>query len=391
MNKIKIIHVHGDIKFFKLSNSFDSPEFENTIVFIGKKVDYDLITDDKIVYFERKVFKVDHFVDYCKNADLIVFYAIDIVATRIILALPKNIKIGWRFFGFELYSRCKESFITKNTKLLIDEEIKIEVEKELIKKRHKNRDSFIINLKQKLHSILFPKKDDFLQAITRCDLFFGLFEEEHNMLKGFFPNLPTFIPISIDALPSISPVLIDNKVNKKENYILVGNSRNYWNNHFEILEIIKKTKSKVEFKTMLFLNYGYEGIYYKKLLEFAKKLNQVIIIEDFLSIEEFNKLSRNCAALVLNSKRQLAGNNIRKAFEYGTKVYLHENNLFFKYFKDNGFVVFSVSDFEKDYETGNLILDNSSAQNNYQKLLILIENNSHLKFQKNIKEYFKKN
>lgn len=381
MDKYKIIHIHGDIKFFKLSNAFHSPEFENSLVFIGKRVDYELISDDKIIYFERKNLIIDHFVDFCKNADLIVFYGIDLIATKIILALPKHIKIGWRFFGFELYSRCKEPFITNTTKLLLEEESKIEKENALLKKQQENRNSFYLNFKQKLHSIVFPKKNYFLEAISRCDLFFGLFEEEHLMLKKFFPNLPPFISVSID---SITSTLIDNIGQKKENYFLVGNSRNYWNNHFEILEIIKNTNNSHHYKAMLFLNYGYEGNYFKKLHEFAQKINKVVIIEDFLNNDEFNKLSKNCAALVLNSKRQLAGNNIRKAFEYGTKVYLNESNLFFKYFKDNSFVLFNIEDFEKDFENGNLVLDKDAAQHNYNQLLILIENNSNLIFQNKV-------
>ena len=131
------------------------------------------------------------------------------------------------------------------------------------------------------------------------------------------------------------------KINK-ENYFIVGHNRLIWNNHLDILEVIKRTKNSGEFKTCLFLNYGQKGYYFNKLVEFAQSIPDVVLIEEFMTLPEFEAFYVKCAALVINSKRQLAGNNIRKAFEHGTKVYLDPDNSFYDYFKNNNFIIYNL-------------------------------------------------
>jgi hypothetical protein len=373
MKKYSVAHIHSDKKFLQLGDAFFSAEFNNKLIFIGDKIDTTGKFKNDIHFFEKNKKSVAKIIGACQDIDLVIFYSIDEIVIKIILELPKKYKIGWRFFGFELYARNREKYITNTTQAIIDEGNML------------NNSGFIYGAKSKLRFILkLYQKHLFLKAISRCNLFFGLYEEEYLMLKKEYPNLPHFIPVSLNMdflqTKSLSDV-------KKEKYILVGNNRNLWNNHLDILEIIKRNKNGGDYKAKLLLNYGNRGYYYKKLMQFASSIEDVELIEEFMSMEDFDKLYLKCAALVINSKRQMAGNNIRKALEHGTKVYLNTANSFYDYLKNNNFIVYNIQEFESDFLTGNLLLDKESAQHNFNQLIELTKKNSDKIFRNNVLKF----
>lgn len=372
LKKIRVAHIHLDKKFFRLGDAFFSSEFENQLFFFGSTNEPMSYAGSEIKIFEKNQNSIASLINFCADFDLVVFYSLDNFLASVVLQLPKNITIAWRFFGFELYLKDKEKYYSESTRKVLKEEWNSQ--KNLFK-----------SVKRFLKTIL--KKDTktvFLNAISRCNIFFGLYEEEYALLKKDFPNLPFFIPVSL-----IMDYLEDQVLPKinKENYFIVGHNRLIWNNHLDILEVIKRTKNSGEFKTCLFLNYGQKGYYFNKLVEFAQSIPDVVLIEEFMTLPEFEAFYVKCAALVINSKRQLAGNNIRKAFEHGTKVYLDPDNSFYDYFKNNNFIIYTIQDFEKDYEQGNLKLDQASAQHNYNCLVALTKLNSSKRFRANVMHF----
>lgn len=373
MKKYSVAHIHSDKKFLQLGDAFFSAEFNNKLIFIGDKIDTTGKFENDIHFFEKNKNSVAKIIGACKDIDLVIFYSLDEIAIKIILELPKKNKIGWRFFGFELYARHREKYITNTTQAIIEEGNIL------------NNSSFVYGAKSKLRFILkLYQKHLFLKAISRCNLFFGLYEEEYLMLKIEYLNLPHFIPVSLNMDFLQTKSLSDEK---KEKYILIGNNRNLWNNHLDILEIIKRNKNGGDYKAKLLLNYGNRGYYYKKLMQFASSIKDVELIEEFMSIEDFDKLYLKCAALVINSKRQMAGNNIRKALEHGTKVYLNTANSFYEYLKNNNFVVFNIQEFESDFLTGNFLLNKESAQHNFNQLIELTKKNSDKIFRNNVLKF----
>ena len=375
MKKIKIVHIHSDSKFLKLGDAFFSSEFENELVFLGNKNNFETTLGSELHFFDKSKNSVKSIVDFCSDFDLVVFYSIDALATKIILALPKKMKIGWRFFGFELYYKNKNKYYTEYTKQILEQELNT---KNTPLRRLKNS---ILSLLKNYDNALF------LKAISRCNLFFGLYEEEYLILKKDFPNLPFFIPVSLnmDSLEEKSIAI------QKEKYFLVGHNRIIWNNHFDILDIIKRNKNTGNYQASLLVNYGQKGFYFKKLVQYAQSIQDVVLIEEFMSIEEFDQLYLKCSALVINSKRQMAGNNIRKALEHGTKVYLDPENSFYDYLKNNGFLIYTIQQFESDYASGNLTLNPEMAQFNYNKLVELTKNNSSVTFRANVIRFLNEN
>lgn len=372
MKTYKIAHIHSDKKFIKLSDTFFCPEFTNQLAFIGKSSDCDDRIGEKITFFDGATTSPATVAEFCFDFDMVVFYSLDKLAVQIVLQLPPTIKVGWRFFGYELYDKHKDRFVTKQTKKILSESLSV-------KAKVKN------SIKKLLHLVSKPQSElDFKAALSRCDLFFGLYDEEYALLKGMYPNMPQFLPISFHA-----DFLKENhsEIADKENYFLVGNSRNLWNNHFEILDIIRKSKNEYQNEAVLFLNYGQKGYYFEKLKTFANALKGVRVIDDFLAFDEFVKIYSKCAALVINSKRQLGGNNIHTALRSGTKVYLSTENSFYHSMVRLKFFVYTIEDFEKDYAEGNLKLDAEKANHNSNLLLKLASERSYENFQKAILKF----
>lgn len=372
IKKIKVAHIHLDKKFFRLGDAFLSPEFENQLLYLNNNPEPQVYGINTVKIFDKNLNTIASIVQFCSGFDLVVFYSLDHFLASIMLGLPPKTKVAWRFFGFELYYKNKEKYFSETTKKILLEEWNSQ--KTVIKTIKK----FLVTFLRR------ENKTVFLKAIARCNLFLGLYEEEYRLLKKDFPQLPYFIPVSLltDLEDKILPKL------NKDFFFIVGHNRLIWNNHFDILQIINRNKNSGNFKACLFLNYGQKGYYFKKLVEFARKIDQVELIEDFMTLQEFENFYVNCAALVINSKRQMAGNNIRKAFELGTKIYLDPANSFYTYFKNNNFKVYTIQDFEEDFKLGNLKLDQAAAQHNYDCLVSLTKLNSNQRFRDNIIQYF---
>src|SRR5699024_9863889 len=65
----------------------------------------------KVAKFYNKN-ELNQVINLCKTADLVVLYDLDILKCKIALALPDNVKIAWRFFGHELYSRMQHEVLS---------------------------------------------------------------------------------------------------------------------------------------------------------------------------------------------------------------------------------------------------------------------------------------
>jgi len=365
---IKVVHIHLDKKFFRLGDAFLSSEFENQLLYLSNNPEPQVCGGNPVKIFDKNQNTIASIIQFCSDFDLVVFYSLDTYLGSIMLGLPPKTKVAWRFFGFELYYKNKEKYFSETTKKILLEEWNSK------KTVFKTIKKFLVTFLRR------ENKTVFLKAISRCNLFLGLYEEEYKLLKKDFPQLPYFIQVSFltDLEDSILPKL------NKENFFIVGHNRLIWNNHFDILKIINRNQNTGNFKACLFLNYGQKGYYFNKLVEFARKMEQVELIEDFMTLQEFENFYVNCAALVINSKRQMAGNNIRKAFELGTKIYLDPANSFYTYFKNNNFKVYTIEDFEKDFKLGNLKLDQATAQHNYNCLVSLTKLNSNKIFRENV-------
>lgn len=346
-----VYHIHSDPKFINDSLHFDFEDYINTIVYIGNSAEIKNQTPFHLIAIPKSINVVTKISKICKDAQMVVLY--DLNTEKIALAnkLSKEVKILWRFFGHELYGRKQKDFLSDNSLELLKQQ-----KTSLF---NKIKMSFSHRFKRSLQIVLFNYNYNFEEAVKRIDIFLCLFEEEFKLLNTHFKGLPEFVQIPIFK----SEIKLDlHKNTQNKNKLIIGNSRNAYNNHLDILEITRKHKN---LNLVLPFSYGTKSIYSKKVAEIAESQN-IKVIKDFMPYDAYVNLLKNSAALVSNSYRQMAIGNIQIAIRYGMKLYLNKKNSVYKVLKNHNFHVFTIEDFKHDISLKNLSLSEKEVVQNFK-------------------------
>lgn len=154
--------------------------------------------------------------------------------------------------------------------------------------------------------------------------------------------------------------------------ILVGNSSDSSNNHLDILEIIRQRS--IPNLVYMPLTYGDSG-YKKYLNEHIKDYNQLLIQDSFISMDEYVKMLTKCRVAIFGHMRQQALGNIGIAMQIGMKVFFYKDSICYKYFKKNGYAVYSI-EHDLSNETVNQPLPSELVEINRSKIneMFLYEN-----------------
>lgn len=362
-NKHNIIHIHSDLKFIHDVDRYNHKQFFNTLIIIGDKRVLKEQYNNIALFFPQDNNNIEEIVTICKTADLIIINSLDNFKIKIVLALPNNIKVGWRFFGFELYDKRKYLFLSNKTKKIFSNNLKS------ILKFYKKKFEVIAE------TDIFPKlgiKSPFIDAVERINFILCICEDEFNLLQNLYSSIsiPSFVKIPIISLQNITN---DDIPIKKSNMIILGNSRSFYNNHIDLLDNIRNSSSNYGTFKMLF-SYGDEDLYTKKIREVASTSSNIEIIEDFMEMNEFYKLYKSSKAFIHNGYRQMAMGNIFAALNSGVKVYLTDQNVLKEWFLKNDILIFSIKNFIRDYENNDIELTQEQIANNRRSLKIMIEN-----------------
>lgn len=385
INKIKIIHVHTDYKFIIPSlPAYEGKYFENKVLVIEGETEYNGGIEKNVLIYKRADIdnKFNEIIKICSENYLVVLWGLDKIKCKIALSLPEKVKIAWRFFGYELYGRKKDLFLSEKSKAALrssDSELNLFLSK--LKKV----------LKPTYYMIAYGRRQNeiFYKAMKRITYFIALSSEEYQMLLFYWPLLPKFVKapspkIEINGA-ALYKILLRRNLYAKEG-IVIGNSRQVYNNHFDIIELIDACGKKIDYQYNILFSYGGNGLYQERLINSVKEKNYFNLIEDFLSAEEFINFYKNTTALVINAYRQMAGANINLALKYGVKVYLNERNIHYHYLKNEGFEIFTIEDFNQDLHDKNLSLNYDVAYYNLKRLKGLSEKYSISEFQKTLYE-----
>lgn len=363
MKKMIVVHVYADRKFVSEIAKYESKHIENRLIFLGDEFEVQSMFSGTVSFYLPQKNQINNIVAACIDADLVVINELDDFKAQIALQLPKNKKIAWRFYGYELYAKIRAEVTSKATQEILNQQ--------------GNQLSIMSEMRRKIVK-RFPIFSVFHRAMNRCDYFIGVIEEEYVQLlaRGF--KLPTFLPIPINYRQGAL------KAYAKEPFIIVGNSRSYYNNHMDILRIVRKVQEPM-FTIKLFFNYGSDSSYAATIRGEANKIPGVEIIETFLSKDEFEAIYQRAAALVINGYRQMALGNIFAALKFGTKVYLSEKNPAWKWLRDNEIQVFSVENqFADDLNSGNLVLPYTTAYLNAEAVRNMADRYTPADFQESI-------
>lgn len=347
INKHKpvIVHIHTDYKFVGGFTSYDNQSFTNKTIILENEIKYKGLYTDQAILMEANLSLIDKIIEICFDADIVILYGLCNLKSYIAISLPENIIIIWRFFGSELYGKMLDKVTTRAT------------QKYLYKGLPKRLYFFLKYSKKMLKRIINEDEDYtlFNRAVNRINYMLLLCREEYEYLKLSFTNLPQFIQLPFRPISNASPDL-SIKLKQDKPIIIVGNSRSYYNNHFDIISIINNNSKKSDYIFTLLLNYGNKTKYYEDLIKLTSKKSYYKIVEDFINPTEFLTFYNPISAVVLNVKRQMAVGNIFIAIRSGVKIYLNKDNVFYNFLINEGFFINTIQDFIADLESGNTTL-----------------------------------
>lgn len=344
----KIIHIHSDRKFIMDSDRFASEFFDNELLILDSKNSFNKEYHNKALFFDPNPENLIKILAIVNTADILIIYNLDFFKSQIVNRVDKRVKIIWRFFGTELYSRKLHLVLST-----------------------KSRSFFIPKLiKEKVKSIFrffFQNEKSFYRAIKRSDAIVCVFKEEYEYLIRHWNQLPKFIPLSLDKLPYTKEIDFELEYPKK-NIVVFGNSRSYYNNHLDILELVETCNLNNKINIKILFNYGAENAYTDKVREKAAGIEKAILIDSFMPPDEFNDYYGPVAAFVNNSYRQFSLGNIMSALPRGVKIYLNNKNPTYTWFKNVGLNIYEIADLKNDLETGNIHLTKSEITHNLKCL-----------------------
>jgi hypothetical protein len=161
---------------------------------------------------------------------------------------------------------------------------------------------------------------------------------------------------------------LSNRIKENEvitgNNILVGNSAAITNNHLDILKLLEKHKISYNSNIIIPLSYAGDNTFKQFLLKKIKKSNQTNIkfLTDFISIDKYCNILNTCQYAIFGHIRQQAMGNIYRCLYQGSKVFLYEESVAYKYLKEQGYVIYAIEDIN-NYELNTPLSENEKHHN----------------------------
>lgn len=137
-------------------------------------------------------------------------------------------------------------------------------------------------------------------------------------------------------------------------YVLVGNSADPSNHHFDVLDQLAATGNS-ELNVIAPLSYGDRG-YAQKVIARGKELfgNKFSALQDFMPRKEYEELLKKIDIAIFNHDRQQALGNIITLLGFGKKVYIRNNLTHWDFFVGIGVSINNISDIKITVQTPEL-------------------------------------
>lgn len=274
------------------------------------------------------------FRDDVKQFDVVYLHSLKSLPPEIIPQIPRDIKVVWFGWGWDMYEG-KVPIIP--IKLYMPETAKV---------YNRCNGAIAQVLKQVRNKLLRVKEYSyFKQLLSRIDYFSGVFPYEYSLIQK---EHPYFKAVKLDyyygSTSFFIPDVPDYHVQMGKKNIIIGNSSNPTNNHLDVLKILKNSKCS-DFNSLIIpLSYGGDPDYVKIVKKSADKLfpNKVNALDNFLPLNEYFDLVKNCKTAIYAHERQQASDNIFMQILYGSRVFLSEHNLAFTFLRNLGLHIYSL-------------------------------------------------
>lgn len=338
-----IVHIATDEKFINSAYwQFNSiGEGEHIFYILLKNINEELRFVDlrkDMHLISSSVKELKEFGKSLSKVDLVCFHGLDYHSSIVLNSLPKQTKVLWILFGFEVYNNpylhdFKKNVGTRTFNYFLLMNIKSKI-KGLLKKRFRNL--FYI-LKERT----FSPYHEMLKAMKRANYCGVLYEEEFQLVKQ---KLGTEIEFVKFCYYPIEKMIENGDARVSGDNILLGNSASYTNNHLEAFELLSQFELNLR-KVITPLSYGNE--FYKTEIEkkgkniLGKNFQPVI---KFMPLHVYNNYIAQCSIVVMNHYRQQAVGNVLTMIWMGAKVYLDKRSTLYHYLTRIGVSVCDISE-----------------------------------------------
>ena len=342
MEKKKIIHfviddifINDSIKCFT-----ESGLTENAFYFVSNDKNYTLafknaaiqiISDDEALSLVKK----DGF-------DALILHSLYALPPYILRAVNSKAKVIWFAWGYDIYTNYfpYKPLVPIKTykKLTHNANCRLDLKKE------KTR------ITEPLKRIIYREKFSnkiIKSALSRIDLFGGVFEEEYDLLNN---NVPCFRAKRIRH-NYIHPEEFELKelecIQRYEgDNILLGNSAGATNNHIDVMYLLHKAiggKSN-GIKIICPLSYGGKKDYIDKVIKTGRNLfgDSFVPLTSFLPLDEYNSLVQSCSSVLMGHLRQAAVGNCLTSMWMGLKLFMYEDSMNYQHYSKEGLTIFSL-------------------------------------------------
>lgn len=344
-----ILHLLIDEKFsdYVVSQfSAKSMQSDFAIVSFTREMKHFHHVNSVLYYNQTKQEDLDQLLEHIQTYNAVVFHGLfepwqDWLLERI----PSSIKVAWSVWGGEIYSRPDSltSFLSPLTKII----------------------AYIYHLKRKSNKSLYIIPRESFQRIDYCLTYVN---EEYEFCVNYLQTNFKHLHYTYYTLEEMIGYLKNSRC--EGNNIWLGNSATIENNHLESLLRLKRIGIGNR-KIVMPLSYGIPWIRNLCLkVGYGLFGNRFTPLVEFIPREEYNAKMLDCAVMIQGHLREQAHGNIVTGLWLGMRVYLSENGIDYKHFKQLGCKVFSI---ERDLKSGNpdTLLPLSDADIAYNRNILL--------------------
>ncbi len=344
---IKILHILHDEKFIDGAiDIFNSTSAINTYVSIEDEKPFVWIkvhANDVQIVEKNKILSFILAGEY----QLVAFHTLTRDKYEIVLQIPKQIKVLWLSWGYDIYSPngiipavlslpIYKSVTNRYVKSCKSEVAPLHTQiKRFIKKIILFKKYYKIQKEQK--QCVQAEKKLQSKVLERIDFMSTVLPSEYVILSRRKEFNAEYFPFQY-----ASKIAEPTWINCDADQILLGNSATETNNHLDVINILKKRGIKN--KCILPCSYGDKKYYLPFLENLLKDDQQICILKDFIPRDRYAELLKSCRVGIFGHVRQQAVGNIIYCMLQGSKVFLYKDSMAYKYFKSNGYVIFSIED-----------------------------------------------
>lgn len=268
------------------------------------------------------------------NNAIVVLHSLSPRFYDFVLQLPKNIKIIWFCFGFEVYN---DSNYFKND-LLLDK-----LTKQKFPETKKTAKDKFIEAARPYYRFVKPSlplspKEYKHKVMQRIDFLGCSFQEEFRQVCKLIKQKKQFFHFWYYPLELI--IDVQKPILYPKTKMIIGNSGFKSGNHLDVFDAIK-SYSFDALEVVVPLNYGQPDYIQEILVEGKKDFKETFKpLLDFMPLVEYNTILESVGVAIFNNKRQQAVGNTIALLWFGAKVFLSHKNPFYHYLKRIGVLVY---------------------------------------------------